>query len=167
MFVGEAPGRQEVLKGGPFVGSAGGFLDGLLLSVGLTRKQVYITNVVKSRPYIGPPPGRNRAPSSGEIEACRPWLDEQLEIIKPEIVVALGGVALTYFLPKTKISQVHGRPLPHDGRTILPLYHPAVAYHRQALRETLRQDFQVLRTLLESSRKEGVGRSQKIIGRLT
>ncbi len=161
MFVGEAPGRQEDLTGEPFVGSAGRFLDGLLRSVGLTRDRVYITNVVKSRPFIGPPPGRNRAPAAGEIEACRPWLDEQLKIIQPEIVVPMGRVALAYFLPKRKISDVHGQPLPHDGRIILPLYHPAVAYHRQQMRDTLKEDFAVLGPLL---RKEGLRRSQKLRG---
>ena len=164
MLVGEAPGRQEDLKGEPFVGQAGRFLDGLLESVGLARDQVYITNVVKSRPYIGPSPGRNRAPTASEIGACRPWLDEQIRIVQPQIIVAMGRVALEYFLPKTKISQVHGRPLQHDGRTVLPLFHPAVAYHRQALRETLREDFQVLGILLRARRKEGSRRSQKSIG---
>lgn len=161
MLVGEAPGRQEDLKGEPFVGSAGRFLDGLLESVGLARDQVYITNVVKSRPFIGPPPGRNRAPVAGEIGACRPWLDEQIKIIRPEIIVAMGRIALEYFLPKKKISQAHGQPLQQAGRTVLPLYHPAVAYHRQALRDTLREDFQVLRRLLRSDRKEGSRGSQK------
>ena len=164
MLVGEAPGRQEDLKGAPFVGRAGQFLDDLLESIGLARHQVYITNVVKSRPCIGPPPGRNRAPTAREIGACRPWLDEQIRIVQPQIIVAMGRVALEYFLPKTKISQVHGRPLQHDARTVLPLFHPAVAYHQQALRETLREDFQVLGTLLRARRKEGSRRSQKLIG---
>ena len=164
MLVGEAPGRQEDLKGAPFVGRAGQFLDDLLESIGLARHQVYITNVVKSRPCIGPPPGRNRAPTAREIGACRPWLDEQIRIVQPQIIVAMGRIALEYFLPKKKISQAHGQPLPHAGRTVLPLFHPAVAYHQQALRETLREDFQVLGTLLRARRKEGHERSQKLAG---
>src|SRR3990170_6126967 len=164
MLVEEAPGRQEDVRGEPFVGSAGRFLDDLLESIGLARDQVYITNVVKSRPYIGPPPGRNRAPTASEIGACRPWLDEQIRIIQPQVIVPMGRVALEYFLPNTKISHVHGRPVPHDGRTVLPLFHPAVAYHRTALRETLREDFQVLGTLLRVPRKEGSPQSQKSVG---
>lgn len=153
MLVGEAPGRQEDLKGEPFVGSAGRFLDGLLESVGLARDQVYITNVVKSRPFIGPPPGRNRAPTASEIGACRPWLDEQITIIQPEIIVAMGRIALEYFLPKKKISQAHGQPLQHAGRTVLPLYHPAVALRRRDLRDVLKQDFSKLVELVNAKHK--------------
>lgn len=162
MLVGEAPGRQEDLKGEPFVGTAGRFLGTLLSSIGLTRGDVYITNVVKSRPFIGPPPGRNRAPTAGEIVACRAWFDEQLRIIQPEIVAAMGRVALEYFFPKRKISDVHGQALQHDGRTILPLFHPAAASHRQELRETLKQDFLKLGELI---RAKGTGRAAASIKR--
>ena len=148
MLVGEAPGREEDLKGEPFVGTAGRFLDTLLASVGLTRGEVYITNVVKSRPFVGPPPGRNRPPLTNEIQACRAWLDEQLRIIRPQVVVAMGRIALEYVLPGRKISEVHGTPQRQDGRTILPLFHPAAALHRQALRDVLKQDFLVLGRLL-------------------
>lgn len=151
MLVGEAPGRQEDLRGEPFVGSAGKFLDELLASVGLTRADVYITNVVKSRPFIGPSPGANRAPTPDEIAACRPWLDEEIRIIQPKIVGAMGRVALDYFFPKTKISDVHGKPMQHDGRTVLPLYHPAVANRFVALRDVIRQDFRKLGKLARSN----------------
>ncbi|MGH2399373.1 MAG: uracil-DNA glycosylase [bacterium] len=148
MMVGEAPGRQEDLKGEPFVGTAGRFFDSLLASVGLTREDVYITNAVKSRPYIGPPPGHNRTPSPGEISACRPWLDEQLRIIEPEIVVAMGRIALEYFLPGRKISEIHGKPQRQNGRIILPVFHPALARYGPELQATLRADFLKLRELM-------------------
>ena len=150
MLVGEAPGRQEDVQGQPFVGTAGRLLDTLLSSVGLSRGEVYITNVVKSRPFIGPPPGHNRAPTAGEIVACRAWLDDQLRIIQPEIVAVMGRVALEYFFPNRKISAVHGRALAHDGRIILPLFHPAAAFHRRELRETLKQDFLKLGQLVRA-----------------
>lgn len=168
MLVGEAPGRQEDLQGEPFVGTAGRVLDALLAAAGLTRRNVYITNVVKSRPFIGPPPGRNRVPAAGEIQACRAWLDEQLRIIQPQIVVAMGRIALEYFLPGAKISAVHGRPQRRGDRIILPLYHPAVTLRRPDLRETLRRDALQLRELIRPrpsgrggpQRKEGSRRAQ-------
>ncbi len=148
MLVGEAPGRHEDLKGEPFVGAAGKFLDELLASVGLSRADVYITNVVKSRPVSGPPPGRNRAPTPEEIAACRPWLDEQLRIIRPQIVVTLGRIALDYFLPGRKISELHGRAVTNGRVTILPLYHPAVVLYRRDWVRVLRKDFVRIRKLL-------------------
>lgn len=149
VFVGEAPGRQEDLTGQPFVGAAGRFLDELLASVGLSRQRVYITNVVKSRPVTGPPPRRNRAPRPEEIEACVPWLAEQLSIIKPALVVTLGRIALEHFLPGEKISRVHGRPVTRGSMTILPLYHPAMALYRRDWTEMLRQDFRIIPRLLK------------------
>ncbi|MDR7400753.1 MAG: uracil-DNA glycosylase [Armatimonadota bacterium] len=148
MLVGEAPGRQEDLQGRPFVGAAGKFLDTLLSAAGLDRSQVYITNVVKSRPYVGPPPGRNRAPTSEEIAACRPWLDEQVRIIRPAIVVTLGQVALDSFLPGRRLADVHGRPLRAGDRVILPLYHPAMARYGQRWKALLRREFLRVRQLV-------------------
>jgi len=158
MLVGEAPGRQEDLKGEPFVGTAGSSLDTLLASIDLTRGEVYITNVVKSRPFVGPPPGRNRPPSTNEIQACRGWLDEQVRIIRPQVVVAMGRIALEYVLPGRRISEVHGTPQRQDARTILPLFHPAAALHRQALRDVLKQDFLVLGRLLRRQERPQPGR---------
>lgn len=149
MFVGEAPGRQEDLQGEPFVGAAGRFLDELLASIEMTRERVYITNVVKSRPVAGPPPGRNRAPVPQEIEACTPWLEEQLRILKPALVVTLGRIALEQFLPGKRISEVHGRPFRRGSITILPLYHPAMALYRRDWVEMLRQDFRQIPRLLK------------------
>jgi DNA polymerase len=161
MLVGEAPGRQEDEQGQPFVGRAGQFLDELLDSIGLPRAHVYITNVVKSRPFVGPPPGRNRPPAPAEVAACRSWLDEQIKVIQPEIIVAMGRVALEHFAPDLRISQVHGKPLPYDGRTVLPVFHPSVATRWPGLRGMLRDDFTVLGRLLAAGRKERSRASQK------
>ncbi len=152
MLVGEAPGKQEDLRGEPFVGAAGKLLDGLLASSGLSRSDVYITNLVKSRPVAGPPPGRNRAPAPGEIGACAPWLMEQLEIIRPRVVVTLGRFALQYFLPGRKIADVHGRLVASGRLTILPLYHPAAALYRRDWMRMLRRDIRALRMLLQTRR---------------
>ncbi len=148
MLVGEAPGRQEDLKGEPFVGAAGQFLEELLASIGLSRADVYITNVVKSRPASGPPPHRNRAPAPEEIAACRPWLDEQLRLIRPHIVVTLGRIALDCFLPGGKISELHGRAVTSGRITLLPLYHPAMALYRRDWVRMLKRDFRQIRTFL-------------------
>lgn len=148
MLVGEAPGRQEDLKGEPFVGAAGRFLDELLASVGLSRADVFITNVVKSRPASGSPPNRNRAPAPEEIAACRPWLDEQLRLIRPQIVVTLGRIAMDCFLPGGKISELHGRAVTSGRVTLLPLYHPAMALYRREWVRMLKRDFRQIRKLL-------------------
>ncbi|OLD35317.1 MAG: hypothetical protein AUI83_27430 [Armatimonadetes bacterium 13_1_40CM_3_65_7] len=149
MLVGEAPGRREDLTGQPFVGAAGKFLDELLASVGLSRSDVYITNVVKSRPVSGPPPGRNRAPTPAEIAACVPWLHEQLRILRPKVIVTLGRIALDYFLPGRRIADVHGRSIPQGPVTILPLYHPAMVLYRRDWVRMLRKDFRSLRRFLD------------------
>ena len=123
MFIGEAPGQKEDEAGRPFVGNAGRLLDRLLEQAGIERKQVFITNIVACRP-----PG-NRAPKVKEVRAHAPWLDEQLRLISPQVVVPLGRVALTYFIPKARITELRGKPrkLSHQGRplTLLPTLHPA------------------------------------------
>ena len=149
MLVGEAPGRREDLTGRPFVGAAGKFLDELLASVGLSREDVYITNVVKSRPVAGAAPGRNRTPASAEIAACTPWLEAQLRLLRPKVIVTLGRIALEYFLPDRKIADVHGRSIARGGMTILPLYHPAMALYRRDWVRMLRKDFRSLRRVLD------------------
>lgn len=149
MLVGEAPGRQEDRRGEPFVGAAGRFLDELLTSVGLTRRDVYITNLVKSRPVSGVPPGRNRAPTTLEITACAPWLEHQLRIIRPRLIVTLGRIALQHFVPGARIAVVHGKAITETRRTILPLYHPAVALYRRDWIAVLRRDFRQVRRLQE------------------
>jgi len=151
MLVGEAPGRQEDLTGEPFVGAAGKFLDTLLASVGLSRDDVYITNVVKSRPSIGPAPGRNRPPTPQEIAACRRWLDDELQIVQPRVVVTLGQVALDHFLPNRRLARVHGRVVRGGTITILPLYHPAMARYGRRWQVLLRREFGRLRALLKEA----------------
>ncbi|MFB0543241.1 MAG: uracil-DNA glycosylase family protein [Candidatus Bathyarchaeia archaeon] len=153
MFVGEAPGYYEDLKGRPFVGAAGKVLDRLLDEIGLRREEVYITNIVKSRPP------KNRDPQEGEIEACSSYLDEQLEIIKPRVVAPLGRFSTKYIMIKfglrpAPISRVHGRPFdasaPYGTVVIFPLYHPAVALYRGGMEEVLFGDIKRLGEALSS-----------------
>lgn len=149
MFIGEAPGQQEDLSGEPFVGQAGQVFDELLESIGLSRSDVYITNLVKSRPFVGPPPGRNRAPTSDEIAACSPWLDEQLAIIRPKVVVTLGAFALRYLIPSADLARVHGSVLRYPKFIVVPSYHPAMARYGRRWTRTLRADFKRLSVVLE------------------
>lgn len=135
VIVGEAPGAREDATGRPFVGSAGKLLDGLLAEAGLARADVFITNVVKARP-----PG-NRDPRAAEVAHHRPWLDAQLAIIRPQLIVPLGRHALKHFDPSAAIGEVHGTRL---GERLFPLYHPAAALHNPGLRETLRADARAL-----------------------
>ncbi len=126
MFVGEAPGKQEDLQGHPFVGQAGKLFDRLLSGIGLTREEVFVTNVVACRP-----PG-NRTPKASEIKAHAPWLEHQLALVRPALLVTLGRVALTYFLPRARVTEVRGQPqeVERDGRVmpLLPLLHPASVF---------------------------------------
>ncbi len=148
--MGEAPGRQEDAQGRPFVGAAGRVLADLLGAAGLRRDEVFITNVVKSHP-TGRKGGANRAPRADEVAACLPWLQQQLAIIRPRLVVTLGAHALHAFLPRQKISQVHGRPFHHGGLTVLPLYHPAVALYG-VRKDVLRRDMRKVRQTLAALR---------------
>ena len=138
MIVGEAPGASEDKQGRPFVGRAGKLLDELLAAAGLERSDVYITNVVKARP-----PG-NRDPRADEVAHHMPWLEAQLALIQPSLVVPLGRHALAHFTDGAKISEVHGTEVTERGRTLFPLYHPAAALHNQSLRETLFEDARAL-----------------------
>mgnify|MGYP001154100488 CR=1 FL=1 len=135
VFIGEAPGATEDKLGRPFVGAAGKFLDEMLASIDLKREDVYITNIVKYRP-----PG-NRDPLPDEIEAFKPFLMEQLDIIEPKLTIFLGRHAMNVFLPSLKISQAHGRAFRRDGRVYMPLFHPAAALYNGGMRDTLLEDF--------------------------
>lgn len=146
MFIGEAPGYNEDRQGRPFVGAAGSFLDELLASIGLTRDDVYIANVVKCRP-----PG-NRDPLPGEITACKPWLDRQIEVIDPKVIVTLGRFSLSRFLPNESISKVHGRSRQMGNLVCLPMYHPAAALHQGNLRSTIEADMRLLPDILNKLR---------------
>jgi DNA polymerase len=134
MFIGEAPGFHEDKTGRPFVGAAGKFLEELLASIELTRQQVYIANVIKCRP-----PG-NREPTPIEIKACEAYLDRQIELIKPAMVVTLGRFSMARYFPGSKISAIHGKPRKLDGVLYYPMYHPAAALHQPKLRTTVEQD---------------------------
>ena len=142
MFIGEAPGFNEDRLGRPFVGAAGQFLEQLLASIGLTREQVFITNMVKCRPP------NNRDPFPGEITACSKYLDRQIELIQPRVVATLGRHSLTKFLPGETISKVRGKPRRHGNFILYPLYHPAAALHQQSLRRVIEEDFRAIPSLL-------------------
>lgn len=142
VFIGEAPGYHEDQSGRPFVGVAGRLLDKLLTSVNLKRDDVYITNMVKYRPP------ENRDPLPSELDDFSPYLDQQLQIIDPLLIVTLGRFSMAKFLPGVKISSVHGQPQKKGGRIILPLYHPAAALRNGAVLKQLEKDFQILPEIL-------------------
>lgn len=154
MFIGEAPGKQEALRGQPFAGSSGRVLDDLLGSIGLKRRDVYITNILKDRPP------ENRDPRREEIALYVPFLRRQLEIIQPKVIAALGRFAMEFLLEEfnmpqqgSTISALHGKPLEASASygpvTIVPLYHPAVTLYRRDQAEILKKDFQSLRKELD------------------
>lgn len=135
VFIGEAPGKNEDIKGKPFVGSAGKKLDYYLAEVGLRRSDVYITNIVKYRPP------NNRDPKPDEIKAFMPYLLRELSIIKPDVVVTLGRHAMNVFLPEAKISQDHGQLFEVNGYKVFPMYHPAALIYNQRLAKEMEKDF--------------------------
>lgn len=143
VFIGEAPGKNEDLKGEPFVGAAGKFLDEMLEMIGLKRKDVYITNIVKYRPP------NNRDPYPEEKQEFMPYLESQLEIIQPKLVVTLGRHSLNCFLPDLQISQCHGQAKRYRGRVYLPLFHPAAALYNGGMRQTLIDDFALIPAILK------------------
>jgi uracil-DNA glycosylase family 4 len=143
LFIGEAPGANEDKQGEPFVGAAGRFLNGMLASIGFERGDVYITNIVKYRP-----PG-NRDPLPDEVEAFRPYLEQQLAVIQPRLVVFLGRHAMNVFLPELTIGRAHGQPVRKGGQVYLPLFHPAAALYNAGMRETLMTDFARIPVILQ------------------
>ena len=142
MFIGEGPGFYEDQQGRPFVGPAGKLLDELLASISLSREDVYITNMVKCRPP------NNRDPLPGEIESCRPYLDRQIEMIGPKVVVTLGRYSFERFFPGEAIGKARGKPRSWNGRMVYPMYHPAAALHNSSFRPAIESDFQKLPSLL-------------------
>ena len=153
MFVGEAPGRNEAATGRPFCGTAGKILDELLASVSIPRSSVYVTNIVKDRPP------ENRDPLPSEIDIYGPFLDRQIEIIQPKVIVTLGRFSMNYIMQKfdlgfelEPISQAHGKTYQakasYGDIIIVPQYHPAAAIYTRSLKETLQNDFQILSTLM-------------------
>ncbi len=145
VFIGEGPGFHEDREGRPFVGPAGKLLDELLASIGLARGDVYITNMIKCRAP------NNRDPLPAEIESCRPFLDRQLEIIGPKVVVTLGRYSFQRFFPGEQLSKARGKPRKLNGLTTYPIYHPAAALHNPRLRPAIEQDFRNLRELIQNA----------------
>jgi DNA polymerase len=142
MFIGEGPGFNEDKQGLPFVGAAGKFLNELLGMAGLKRSEVYITNVVKCRPP------ENRDPMPGEIRACAKYLDRQLALIRPKVVVTLGRHSMARWFPGESISRIHGQPRGFDSLLVVPMFHPAAALHQERYRSLIVEDFQKLPDIL-------------------
>lgn len=147
MFIGEAPGANEDQKGRPFCGAAGKFLDEMLASIDLKRRDVYIGNVVKCRPPA------NRDPEPEEIEKCLPYLKRQIEIIKPKVIVTLGRHSLGQFFPDRRISTDHGKAVRRGSQIYFFSYHPAAALYNGSMRKELINDFKRLNHLLGKTKK--------------
>jgi DNA polymerase len=152
LFVGEAPGKKEDELGIPFVGSSGRILDKALESIKLKREDIYITNICKCRPP------ENRDPFPEEIQTCWPWLEKQIKIIDPKIIVTLGRHALESFIPNAKISEMHGQileiNLPKIGkRKIFPIHHPAAARISKKVRAIFAQDFKTISKLIQNKKE--------------
>ncbi len=147
LFIGEAPGKKEDLVGEPFVGAAGKFLNELLGTISLERKDIYIANVLKHRPPD------NRDPLPSEAEACWPFLRQQIEIINPKLIIFLGRHAMNRFFPKERIADAHGKVFQEEffGRNqhFLALYHPAAALYNGSLKSTLKEDFAKIPTIIK------------------
>jgi DNA polymerase len=146
MFIGEGPGFHENEQGRPFVGAAGKFLEELLSDIGLSREEVFISNVVKCRP-----PG-NRDPLPEEVKTCTSnYLDRQIAAINPKVIVTLGRFSMNMLMPNSKISQVHGKAVKIHERLVVPMYHPAAALHNGSLRPVIKQDFSQLPQLIAAA----------------
>jgi uracil-DNA glycosylase len=146
MFIGEAPGWNEDKQGRPFVGQAGQFLDTLLASINLDRKKVYIANVIKCRPP------ENRDPLPTEIVNCAPWLEKQVELIKPQMIVTLGRYSMGRYFPGKSISKIHGTAVKQNGVIYFAMYHPAAALHQGNLRQTLENDMKKIPAILAENK---------------
>jgi len=147
LFIGEAPGWHEDQQGRPFVGPAGKFLDELLTSIDLKREQVYIANVIKCRPT------GNRDPLPVEIRNCRGWLDRQLELISPRMIVTLGRFSMSMYFPGKSISKIHGTAIKQDNVIYFAMYHPAAALHQQSLRDVIKADMLKIPLLLAQEKE--------------
>ncbi len=153
MLIGEGPGYHENEQGLPFVGAAGKLLDELLAAIGLNREDVYITNVLKCRP-----PG-NRDPQQEEIDACQAYLDRQIELIDPAVIVTLGRFSMARWFPGARISAIHGQPMRIGARMVVPMFHPAAALHQPKYRPMLHQDFRQLPGFIAQLQAESVTES--------
>jgi DNA polymerase len=147
MFIGEGPGYHEDKQGRPFIGQAGQFLNELLGLAGLSRETSYITNVVKCRPP------NNRDPEPDEMGACAPYLERQIALINPRIIVTLGRFSMSKFFPGERISQIHGTARMVGGRMCVAMYHPAAGLHQASLADVIRSDFRKLPIFIQQARK--------------
>jgi DNA polymerase len=154
VFIGEAPGKKEDEGGKPFIGAAGKFLDEMLAGIGMKREDIYITNIVKYRPPD------NRDPSPAEIADCAQWLEDEIKLIDPTLIVFLGRHSMNHFFPDEKISEAHGVVITakHFGkvRNFLPLYHPAAALYNGSLREVLKADFKRIPKILKMLERDKI-----------
>ena len=146
MIIGEGPGAQEDLLGRPFVGRAGQFLDELLGYIGLKREDVFIANMVKCRPP------ENRDPLPAEVSACNKYLERQIELLDPLLIVTLGRVSLARFFPGESMTRARGKVREKDGRFIYPVMHPAAALYRQEVRPGIIEDFKAIPKVLDNIR---------------
>ena len=146
MIIGEGPGAQEDLLGRPFVGRAGQFLDELLAYIGLKREDVFIANMVKCRPP------ENRDPLPAEVSACDKYLERQIELLDPLLIVTLGRVSLARFFPGESMTRARGKVREKDGRFIYPVMHPAAALYRQEVRPGIIEDFKAIPKVLDNIR---------------
>lgn len=151
MFIGEAPGFYEDQQGRPFVGPSGQFLNELLGKIELKREDVYIANVAKCRPP------QNRDPQPDEIAACRDWLDQQIGLIKPKVIVTISRYAMARWFPNKKISEIHGKAQRFGELVIVAMYHPAAALHQPSLRKVLEEDFKKLPEYIKNPTKVPAG----------
>jgi uracil-DNA glycosylase family 4 len=143
LFIGEAPGKNEDIQGKPFVGASGRFLSEMLALIDLKREDIYITNIVKYRPP------NNRDPLPDEKKAFLPFLQQQIAVIQPKLIVTLGRHSMDALLPGLIISQVHGLPKRYKGYIYLPLFHPAAALYNGGMRQTLIDDFVKIPAILK------------------
>ncbi len=160
LFIGEAPGWHEDQQGRPFVGPAGKYLEELLASIGLKREEVYIANVIKCRPPS------NRDPLPGEVQACSKWLDHQVELLQPKIIVTLGRYSMARYFPNQSISKIHGKAKKENNVILFPMYHPAAALHQGGLRKVIEADMlnipQVLTQTDKIPETEAEAKSQQL-----
>lgn len=148
MCIGEAPGQNEDKHGRPFIGAAGKFLDECLETAGQKREDVYICNVLKCRPPS------NRDPQAEEIAACSSFLERQIQLLNPFVIITLGRFSMGHFFPGRTISRIHGRWKEQDGRFFVPMYHPAAALHQGSLRATILEDFSRLPGIIERAKQQ-------------
>lgn len=148
LFIGEGPGYHEDKQGLPFVGRSGKYLEKLLALINLTRDDVFITNVVKSRPPD------NRDPLPAEIAACKGYLDRQIALIDPLVIVTLGRFSMARYFPNGKITKIHGQAMIEGGRAFIPLFHPAAVLRNQSLEPVMEEDFRSIPVVLEKVREQ-------------